>query len=61
MKRNVNLDVKFEAAKNSVQLYEIARQLGIAESTFYRHLRYELPDEERQKMLDSIKQITIQR
>lgn len=56
-----NLDIKFEAARNEVKLFEIAKKLGIAESTFYRHLRFPLEEAEHQKMLEAIREIAAAR
>lgn len=51
-----NLEIK-QAIKNSgLKQYEIAKLLNISEFTFVRHLRYELPQEEKEKILKVIKE-----
>ncbi len=52
-----NSTLKAYARSKAVFLYEIASQLGISEFTFTRHLRKELPEEERQKIMRTIDMI----
>ena len=48
-----------QAAKSAgVKLWELAEALGIADSTLSRHLRRELPDEEKQKILEIIDRLS---
>ena len=51
-----NLEIR-EAIKNgNLKQYEVAKLLGISEFTLVRHLRYELPQEEKTKILNIIKE-----
>lgn len=52
-----NIDIRQEAARERVKLYEIASALGITEFTFSRKLRNELPDSEKEKIRAAIKKI----
>lgn len=45
-----NLDIRQEAKKAKVNLWQIAEQLGIVDSTFSRKLRKELSVEEKTKI-----------
>ena len=52
-----NIDIRNEAAKARIKLYEIAEGLGITDSTFSRKLRKELPPEEKEKIRSVIRKI----
>lgn len=56
-----NLDIKAAAIGAGVRLYEVAERLGLREDSFSRKLRYDLPDAEREKILDAIKEIKHER
>ena len=57
----INADVKLQAYQKGVKLYELPKQLGISESTFYRLMRLELSAENHKKMLEAINKIATQR
>lgn len=60
MRREVirrNLDVRSAAKSAGVFLYEIADKLGVSEPTFIRHLRKELSDGKKAKVLAAIEEI----
>ena len=52
-----NQAIRREARACNVPLWRIAVRLGISEPTMTRRLRRELPEEERQKILDVIHQL----
>jgi len=52
-----NVDLKMEAVRHGVRLYQIAQYLGISESCFNQKLRNELSDEDRKSILKAIKDI----
>lgn len=52
-----NLDVKLEALHRNVKLYEIPYKLGISSSSFDRLMRTPLTDENRERVLNAIKEI----
>ncbi|MGN0598959.1 MAG: hypothetical protein ACI4JK_03595 [Oscillospiraceae bacterium] len=52
-----NIDVKLEAIRNGVKLYQIPAKLGICSSTFERLMRTPLKDEDRERVLNAIKEI----
>lgn len=56
-----NVDIKKDAAEKGVRLYELPNQLGISESTFYRLMRVELNDADRQRVLKAIREIAAAR
>lgn len=56
-----NIEVKIQAAQNGVKLFELPKQLGISESTFYRLMRVELNDADRQRVLKAIREIAAER
>lgn len=51
-----NLDIRKLIKISGLKHYEIAHYMNISEATFVRKLRYELPDEEKEKILKIIKE-----
>lgn len=51
-----NLEVKNAIKKSCLKQYEIAKMLNMSEYTLIRHLRYELPKEEKDKILKIIEE-----
>ncbi len=49
-----NLDIRLTAAGAGIKLWQIANELGIADSQFSRKLRRELPAEEKEKIFKII-------
>ena len=58
MYSSTNLDVKTEAMKKGVRLYQIAQHCNISESTFNRKMRGKLSDADRQQFLRAIDEIS---
>lgn len=56
-----NSEIKIEAMRHGVRLYQIAQHLGISESCFNQKLRGELSDEDREKFLAAINSISKQK
>ena len=52
-----NSDVRTVAKKAGVFLYQVAAAMGISEPTMTRRLRFELPDEEKQTIFETINKI----
>lgn len=53
-----NIDVRRAAAGSGVRLWQVADALGIADAQLSRKLRKELPDEEKQKIFETIRNIS---
>lgn len=53
-----NIDVRRAAAGSGVRLWQGADALGIADAQLSRKLRKELPDEEKQKIFEIIRNIS---
>lgn len=53
-----NLDIRTYAKQKRVQLWEIAAELGIADSTFSRKLRIELADGDKQRIMEIIDRLS---
>lgn len=49
-----NVNIRTEAIKKGVRLWQIAERLGVSDANFSRKLRRELPEEEQQKVLEII-------
>ena len=49
-----NKEIREAILKNGLNYYEVAKRLNISDGTLYRKLRYELPQEEKQKILEVI-------
>ena len=56
-----NSDIRAEAKKNCVFLYEVADKLGISEPTMTRMLRRELPQEKKNDIYKAISEIAASR
>lgn len=52
-----NVEIRRAAKERSVHLWEIAEALGIADATFSRRLRRELPEPEKQKIFGVIEKL----
>lgn len=52
-----NLEIRREAAKNGLKLWEVAEACGVTDSTFSRRLRRELPSEQRDHILCMIRKL----
>lgn len=57
----VNATIKLKASEKGVKLYELPKQLGISESTFYRLMRTELNKTDRERVLKAIREIVANR
>lgn len=53
-----NREIKKAASAAKVKLWQIADELGIADCTFSRKLRYELSAGEKQKIYEIIKKLS---
>lgn len=53
-----NKDIRTALKENQIRHWQMADFLGIHENTFVRHLRKELPEEEKAKIYDAITQLT---
>ena len=53
-----NIDVRRAAAGSGVRLWQVADALGIADAQLSRKLRKELPDEEKQKIFEIIRNLS---
>ena len=53
-----NIDVRRAAAGSGVRLWQVADALGIADAQLSRKIRKELPDEEKQKIFEIIRNIS---
>ena len=51
-----NLQIRKAIKESKLRHYEIAKLMDISENTFSRKLRYELPQEEKEKILKIIKE-----
>lgn len=56
-----NDEIRAEALQRKVPLWQIAEKLGIADTTFSRKLRHELPNEEKQRVMEAIREIAEER
>ena len=53
-----NLDIRAAAVSAGVKLWRVADALGIADSSFSRKLRKELPQEEKEKIFSIIQKLS---
>ena len=52
-----NADIRMEVSAAGLKLWQIADGLGIADTSFSRMLRYELPEEKKIEIRSVIKQL----
>lgn len=53
-----NEAIREKAKKSGVRLWEVAEKIGVADSTFCRQLRRELPEARQQLILHAIDELT---
>lgn len=56
-KQYKNRDIREAVIAAHLHYYEVADALGIADSTFSRRLRYELPEDEKKTVMAAINQL----
>lgn len=56
-----NIEIRRRAAGAGVRLWQVAEELGLADSSLSRKLRHELPAEEKQKILEIIERLKEER
>lgn len=52
-----NMEIRREAERNGLKLWEVAEVCGVTDSTFSRKLRRELPSEQRDHILSMIRKL----
>lgn len=52
-----NLEIRRKLKETKVMQWQVADELGVSEMTLVRKLRYELPEEEKQKIFSIIDKI----
>lgn len=55
-----NREIRLYAAGNGVRLWQIAKEMGIRDSSLSRKLRSELSDDEKQKIMEIIDRISME-
>ncbi len=56
-RRKANLDVREQAKKAGVYLWQIAAAIGVSEPTFNRRMRVEMPENEKEQVKQVIDRI----
>ena len=57
----INKEIRIAAKQNKVRMWEVAEALGIQDSAFSRKLRHELPDAERERVLEIISSLSVKK
>ncbi len=57
MKNTQNSDLKEIIKDKKIYLWEVADEMGVAESTLLRWIRYPLEEEKREAFLEAVKRI----
>lgn len=52
-----NQKIRIAMIQNNIKQYEVAKLLGISETSLCRKLREELPDEEQDEIVSKIKEV----
>ena len=58
--KKTNNDIRLKASRSGIALWQIADKLGIADATFSRKLRHELPEETKAqiyRIIDELKEV----
>lgn len=55
-----NLDIRLAATRYNVKLWQIAEAIGVTDGTLSRKLRKELSEDEKTKILDTIKSLSME-
>lgn len=61
MSNTANADIRVAAKSAGVCLWQVAERIGINDGNFSRKLRRELPDQEKQKILQIIQDLAAER
>ena len=56
-----NKEIRICAIEHGVKLWEIAKQMGISPETLSRRLRRELSTEEKEQMMQAIREVNYER
>lgn len=57
MKTRPNQDIRDTLKQYELTQYELSKALGIGETTLYRRLRDELPEDQKQEYMNAIKKL----
>ena len=52
-----NLKIRLAIMEHSVRFWDVAKALGISESTFYRMMRDELPEDRQDEIVAKIEEV----
>ena len=55
-----NTDIREAMRTKKVPVYAVADVIGVHENTFFRRLRYEMPEQEKQKVFGIIDELSVQ-
>ena len=61
VKKVENLEIRRKLKETKVMQWQVADKLGVSEMTLVRKLRYELPEEEKQKIFSVIEEIAVEK
>lgn len=50
----VNAEIRETAKRSGIKLWQVAEEIGMSDAAFSRKLRHELPDTERERVLNAI-------
>lgn len=54
---NTNLDIRKQMKENNIRQWQVAEQMGISEFTLSRKLRKELPQEQKDQLLEAVEKL----
>lgn len=55
---DINNKIKRKIKEAGLYQYQVAKEVGISEPQFIRWLRYEMPDEKKQRIYEAIKKLS---
>jgi len=58
---SANMEIRTAAKRAGVRLWQVAERVGVNDGNFSRKLRRELPPDERDKILEIINELAVER
>jgi len=52
-----NMDIRLLLKANAITVWQLGQKLGVSENTIHRWLRFELPEEKRNRILVAVKEL----
>lgn len=61
MSTTANIEIRIRAKTSGVKLWQVAEEIGMSDAAFSRKLRHELPNEDRERVLNAISRLAAEK